>query len=341
MASLELFLEKSIPKSLKNKRVAGLFHPASVLKGFVHSLDYMVSKGVTFKALLGPQHGIKGETQDNMIEWEGYQHPNLKIPVYSLYGEFRKPTKKMLTDIDVVFIDLQDIGARYYTFIWSLFLCMERCEEMGIPVVVHNRPNPISCPGFTEGPILDLEYTSFVGLHSIPIRHSQTIGDLARQFKKERFPKVQLEILEMTNYLDRQWFDQTGLPWVLPSPNMPTIETAIIYPGQCLLEGTNLSEGRGTTRPFELFGAPFIDAEDLCKHLNSLKLPGLYFRPFWFIPTFHKWAGEICAGAQIHILNRDLVRSFDMTVEILKYCFQKYPKDFHWRTQEYEYEKKN
>ena len=183
-----------------------------------------------------------------------------------------------------------------------------------------------------------MNYTSFVGLHSIRTRHAKTIGELAVQFKEERFPKCELYVLGMEGYDKKMWYDQTGLPWILPSPNMPTLDTAIVYPGMCLFEATNVSEGRGTTRPFEIFGAPFIDAVKLCKYMNGLKLPGVYFRENYFQPTFHKGAGQICGGAQIHVLDRDKFRSFDMAVKLLQYIFNEYPNDFAWKQPPYEYE---
>jgi uncharacterized protein YbbC (DUF1343 family) len=214
---------------------------------------------------------------------------------------------------------------------------MKACEKLGVTVVVIYRPNPIGCH-LTEGPVLDLNYASFVGLYSIPVRHGKTIGELARQFQAECFPKTELFVLEMEGCQKNMWFDQTGLPWVMPSPNMPTLDTAIVYPGMCLFEATNVSEGRGTTRPFEIFGAPFIDAIELCGYLNGLKLPGVYFRENWFQPTFHKWAGEICGGAQFHILNRETFQPFDAAIRILHYLFHRYPGQFQWKQPPYEYE---
>ncbi len=328
------------PSSLRGKRVGAVLHPASIASDMRHSLQRLGEQnGSLFHlaALFGPQHGIKGHTQDNMIEWEGYIDPKLGIPVYSLYGEHREPTTSMLQGVEVLLVDLQDVGARYYTFIWTLFLCMKAAEKLGITVVVLDRPNPIGCH-MTEGPVLDLEYTSFVGLHSIPVRHGKTIGELAYQFKQERFPGVALEVLEMKNYRKDQWYDQTGLPWVIPSPNMPTLDTAIVYPGQCLLEATNISEGRGTTRPFEIFGAPFIDAEEFCNEMNALKLAGVFFREHWFQPTFHKWNGQMCGGAQMHVHDREIFEPFATSIAILRHLFHRYPGEFHWKQPPYEYE---
>ncbi len=333
-------IEQLWPQELKNARIGALLHPASILPNYQHTLDVLNEQnGKIFqlKALFGPQHGILGHTQDNMIEWEGYLDPELGIPVYSLYGEHRQPTKAMYEGLDAILVDLQDVGARYYTFIWSLYLCMKTAEETGIHIVVCDRPNPINSKD-KEGPILDLEYSSFVGLHSIPVRHGKNIGELAEQFKKECFPSVKLTVLEMENYDKSMWFDQTGLPWVLPSPNMPTLDTATVYPGMCLLEATNVSEGRGTTKPFELFGAPFIDANKFASYMNSQNFPGVIFREAYFQPTFHKGAGKICAGLQYHVLDRDIFRSFEVTISILRYLFHTYPEDFKWRTEAYEYE---
>ncbi len=332
-------LSQVFPPSLRGSRLGAVLHPASVDSSLRHTLDILLEHdGSLFRlsALFGPQHGIKGHTQDNMIEWEGYTDPRLGIPVYSLYGEHRKPTPSMLSGLDALFVDLQDVGARYYTFIWTLYLCMEACVEAGLPVIVVDRPNPIR--DISEGPVLDLEYKSFVGLHSIPVRHGKTIGELARQFKEECFPECELHVLEMEGYRKEMWFDETGLPWVMPSPNMPTLDTAIVYPGMCLFEATNVSEGRGTTRPFELFGAPFIRAEELCRYLNSLRLPGVFFRENYFQPTFHKGAGAICGGAQIHVLDRNTFLPFETAIRILRYLFERYPDDFKWKEPPYEYE---
>lgn len=334
-------LENLWPNSLKGLRVGALLHPASVACDLEHTLTRLQSaekKGL-FKltTLFGPQHGIHGHTQDNMIEWEGGRDEQTGLPVYSLYGELRKPSAAMLENLDVLFVDLQDVGARYYTFIWTLFLCMEAALEQGKTVVVADRPNPIG--NAVEGPILELDHSSFVGLWKIPVRHGRTIGELAEQFRDEAFPGLSVHVLPMNGYKPEMWWEDTGLPWVLPSPNMPTVDTAAVYPGMCLLEATNVSEGRGTTRPFEIFGAPFIDAAKLCAHMNALDLGGVHFRACHFQPTFHKWAGEFCNGAQIHVTDRAKLQPFRMTVEILRYLFKNHP-EFAWRTDPYEYEYK-
>lgn len=333
-------LSRLWPAPLRGKRIGAVLHPASIGSDLRHSQEKLLEhNGSLFQlsALFGPQHGIKGHTQDNMIEWEGYVDPKLGIPVYSLYGEHREPSQQMLQGLEGILVDLQDVGARYYTFIWTLYLCMKACEKAGIPVIVLDRPNPIGCH-ITEGPTLELDHTSFVGLHSIPVRHGKTIGELAWQFKAECFPSVQLHVLEMEGYTKNAWFDQTGLPWVIPSPNMPTLDTAIVYPGMCLYEATNVSEGRGTTRPFEIFGAPFIQAEEFCAHMNQLQLPGVYFREHWFQPTFHKWMGQLCGGTQMHITDREAFLPFETTIQSLRFLFHRYPCDFQWKQPPYEYE---
>jgi uncharacterized protein YbbC (DUF1343 family) len=328
------------PKELRGAKIGALLHPASVSFKLEHASKILERlNGDLFQlcALFGPQHGFLGQTQDNMIEWTSYKHPSLNIPVYSLYGDHREPTDEMLQDIDVFLIDLQDIGARYYTFIWTLYLCMRACQKRDVHVIVLDRPNPIN--GVTvEGPPIEKGYESFVGLHPIPIRHGKTIGELAIQFRAEAFSKCRLTVLPMKNWKRAMWFDQTGLPWVMPSPNIPTPDTATVYPGMCLLEGTNISEGRGTTRPFEIFGAPFMNPETTCRDLNNLKLPGVFFRENYFQPTFNKFAGELCGGAQIHVLDRNIYRSFQTGIEIIRSIRRLYPEKFAWKQPPYEYE---
>jgi uncharacterized protein YbbC (DUF1343 family) len=328
------------PEKLRGVRIGALLHPASVSHTLEHSsrtLERAHGKLFRLAAFFGPQHGFLGHTQDNMVEWQSYSHPRLAIPIYSLYGEHREPTSQMLRGLDALLIDLQDIGARYYTFIWTMYLAIKACEREGIAVVVLDRPNPIN--GLTtEGPLPDPTYRSFVGLHPLPVRYGQTIGELAGRFREEAFPKTDLHVLPMRGWERSMWFDQTGLPWVMPSPNMPSLETATVYPGMCLLEGTNISEGRGTTRPFETFGAPFVDAETFCQELNEVNLAGVYFRETYFLPTFHKFAGELCGGAQLHVTDRDRFQPFDTGVEIIRRLKKRYPNHFSWKQPPYEYE---
>jgi uncharacterized protein YbbC (DUF1343 family) len=251
----------------------------------------------------------------------------------------RKPFPEMLEDIDVMIIDLQDVGSRYYTFIWTMALVMEACEEMNKAVVVLDRPNPITGSDI-EGPVLKPEFSSFVGLRTLPVRHGMTIGEIGLYLKAAYYQDLDFFVIPMQGWKRGMWFDQTGLPWVLPSPNMPTLETATVYPGMCLFEGTNLSEGRGTTRPFEIFGAPFIDPDVLIKRLHDLRLPGTIFRPLHFLPTFQKHAGMLCGGAQIHITDKQRFRPFKTAAALLKTIFELYPKKFRWKKPPYEYEKK-
>lgn len=334
---LDLF-ERNWPKELKGSRVGLLVHPASVNRRLEHAINLFIkSRKLELKAIFGPQHGIYGETQDNMIEWEGFCDPQTGLPVYSLYGHTRRPTPQMLKEIDVMVIDMQDIGSRYYTFIWTMELCMQICLEMNKSVVVLDRPNPIG-GHLTEGPVLDMAYASFVGQRPLPIRHGMTIGEIGNYLKNEFYPSLDFHVITIQGWERKMWFDNTGLPWVMPSPNMPTLDTSTVYPGMCLLEGTNLSEGRGTTRPFEIFGAPFIEHEKLVKKLKEFKLSGVVFRPMYFQPTFQKYAGKLCGGAQIHIINREKFKPFKTGVAILKAVYDLYPKDFSWRQPPYEYE---
>ncbi|MBI5847623.1 MAG: DUF1343 domain-containing protein [Nitrospirae bacterium] len=332
-------IEKRWPAKFRSANIGLLLHPASITSNFSHSADTCFSsKKFSVSALFGPQHGIRGETQDNMIEWDSFRDKKTGIPVYSLYGTTRKPSPEMLSSIDIMVIDLQDVGARYYTFIWTMALVMEACQELNKMVVILDRPNPINGKAI-EGPVLKQKYTSFVGLQSLPIRHGMTIGEIGLYFREAFYNKLTFDIIPMLGWKRAMWFDETGLPWVLPSPNMPTLDTATVYPGMCLLEGTNISEGRGTTRPFEIFGAPFIDPEVLTTELRELRLPGLIFRPLHFIPTFQKHAGKLCGGAQIHLTDREKFKPFKTAVAILKTLHDLYPKKFRWNNPPYEYEK--
>lgn len=328
---------KAWPKKLKGARIGLVAHPASINSRLEHAADLLAHGAFELRAFFGPQHGIRGETQDNMVEWEGFRDKLTGLPVYSLYGKTRKPEPDMLKGLDALVIDMQDVGARYYTFIWTMELCMQACLEKGKSVVVFDRPNPIGGT-LTEGPVLETDYNSFVGLRPLPIRHGMTVGEIAEYLKTEYYQGLDLHVVPMTGWKREMWFDFTGLPWVLPSPNMPTLDTAVVYPGMCLLEGTMLSEGRGTTRPFEIFGAPYIRPEVLVKRLREFKLPGVIFRPMFFQPTFQKHSGKLCGGAQIHVTDRDKFRPFKTGVAILKAVHDLYPEDFLWKQPPYEYE---
>jgi uncharacterized protein YbbC (DUF1343 family) len=294
-------IANKIPKSLKGKRVGILCHAPSITGNFIHITElFYERKDFKMSAIFGPQHGLYGQTQDNMIEWTGNSHPLYKIPVFSLYGEHRKPTPEMLSNIDVLLIDLQDVGARLYTYVWTVKLCMEACSENNIPVFILDRPNPIGKLPY-DGPVLKKEYFTFVGGASIPLCHRMTLGEISLWMKEIYYPKCDLNIIWMKNWRRSMLFNETGLPWVLPSPNMPTLQTAVVYPGTVLIEALNISEGRGTTIPFELFGAPYINGELLKRNLENRKIGGCKFRVHNFIPTFNKYCGKLCEGVQIHV----------------------------------------
>jgi uncharacterized protein YbbC (DUF1343 family) len=263
----------------------------------------------------------------------------MDVPVYSLYGDTVKslsPTEEQLRGLDALVIDLQDVGSRYYTFPASMLLCFEAAARCGVATVVLDRPNPIGGE-VVEGPRLQPGFESFVGVHPVPVRHGLTIGELARLYQAERKIQGELRIVPCEGWRRVMHFDSTGLPWVLPSPNMPTLDTAFVYPGQCLLEGTNLSEGRGTTRPFELCGAPGIDSDALAERLNGERLPGIAFRPAWFRPTFHKHAGRDCGGVQLHVLDRQTFQPVRSGVAVLAAMRELAASTFDWRREPYEF----
>jgi uncharacterized protein YbbC (DUF1343 family) len=320
-SGLEIIMGK-FPSELKNKRIGILCHAPSITSDFIHITElFHISKDCTLSAIFGPQHGLFGETQDNMIEWTGHRHPYYRVPVFSLYGEHRKPTGNMLNEIDAFVVDLQDIGARLYTYVWTVKLCMEACSDAGIPVWILDRPNPVAAIDF-DGPVLKKEFYSFVGGASIPLCHRMTIGEIAMWIKATDVPKCDLRIIRMTGWKRSMMFDETGLPWVIPSPNMPTLSTAIVYPGMVLFEAMNISEGRGTTIPFELFGAPFIKPYELLKNIENRDIPGCRFRIHNFIPTFNKYSGKLCYGLQIHVTNIKEYMPVATAVEIIDAIFR-------------------
>lgn len=322
---------------LRRARLGLIAHPASVTADLLASVDALRTAGFEIRALFGPQHGMRGEKQDNMIESRHYLDPRLGIPVHSLYGEVRKPTPDMLDGLDAVLFDLQDVGTRVYTFVWTMILAMEACRDAGVEFVVLDRPNPVNGT-MREGPTLRSGFESFVGLHPLPLRHGLTVGEIAR-LANERFGiGCELDVVRCGNWLRADWFDATGLPFVPPSPNLPTLDSCTVYPGMVLLEGTNLSEGRGTTRPFEMFGAPYLDPYELVDNLARRDLPGVVFRPCLFEPTFQKHAGRLCGGAQLHVLDRSAFRPVATAVTILHTIRALAPAGFAWRTPPYEYE---
>jgi uncharacterized protein YbbC (DUF1343 family) len=322
---------------LKGLRLGVVCNHASIDRGFLHVIDRVAAcEGVTLAAIFGPQHGFRSDVQDNMVETPHRDDPRRRVPVYSLYSETREPTAEMLRGIDVLFIDLQDIGARIYTYIYTMANCMRAAARHGVAVVVSDRPNPIG--GAVEGARLQPGWESFVGQFPIPMRHGMTIGELALLFNDAFGIGASVEVVKMEGWTRDMYADATGLPWVMPSPNMPTLDTAIVYPGTVLFEGTMLSEGRGTTRPFELVGAPWIDAERFAGGMNSAGLDGAYFRSAGFEPTFQKHAKQPCGGCQIHVTDRDAFKPV-MTGVALIDMFRRFdPARFAWRRPPYEYE---
>ena len=322
---------------LRDARLGLIAHPASVTSDLTHAVDAILGAGYDLRAILGPQHGARGEKQDNMIESDHYTDPVTGLPVHSLYGEVRKPAPGMLDGLDALLFDLQDVGVRVYTFVWTMALAMEACAAAGIRFLVLDRPNPIG--GLKrEGPVLRAGYESFVGLHPIPLRHGLTCGEVARWLTRERGIACDLDVVRAHGWERRMSWADTGLPWVMPSPNLPTPESCLVYPGMVLLEGTNLSEGRGTARPFELFGAPWLDPTTLTTRLARARLPGVAFRPCHFEPTFQKHAGRLCGGAQLHVTDPDTFEPVRTAVEILAAARALAPHDFTWREPPYEYE---
>jgi uncharacterized protein YbbC (DUF1343 family) len=334
---VEVLLEKR-RDLIGGARVGAVVHPASVLSDLRHTVDALSGAGdFRLICLLGPQHGARGEKQDNMVESEFYRDPETGLPVHSLYGETRRPTEDMLKDIDVLLFDLQDAGTRVYTFIHTMAYCMEACARFDKRMIVLDRPNPVNGRQL-EGNLLDPEYSSFVGLYPIPMRHGMTTGELALLFNAEFGIHCDLTVVAMEGWRREYWFDQTGLPWVQPSPNLPTVDSAVVYPGSVLVEGTCLSEGRGTTRPFEMIGAPFINSRSYAARLNALDLPGVWFRPAYFQPTFQKWAGQMCGGVQIHVRDREIYEPYLTGIALLSAARALYPESFKWREPPYEYE---
>jgi uncharacterized protein YbbC (DUF1343 family) len=340
MAKVKLGLETLLESRLdvlKNQRVGLIVHPASINSQLEHTADlFFRHPAIHLTALFGPQHGIRGETQDNMIEWQSFRDSRTNLPAYSLYGETRRPTAEMLADVDVLVFDVQDVGTRVYTFIYTMALAMEAAREYGKRFIVLDRPNPINGVQI-EGNLHEPEFRSFVGMYPIPMRHGMTVGELALLFNQEYGIGCDLEVIQMEGWRREMYFDDTGLPWVLPSPNIPTLDTAIVYPGAVMIEGTEVSEGRGTTRPFEIIGAPYIEPYRLVGELQQVNLPGVIFRPMHFQPTFHKFAGEICGGLQMHVINRQTFKPVITSGAITSAIYRFYPENFNWKLPPYEY----
>jgi uncharacterized protein YbbC (DUF1343 family) len=323
--------------SFRGARLGLVCNQASVDHNYQHAADLLHQHPeLDLRALFGPQHGIRGDVQDNMIETEHGMDRKTGLPVHSLYSETREPTEAMLRDIDVVVFDMQDVGCRIYTFVYTLANCMRAAKKWGKRVVVCDRPNPIS-GAVISGNVLEPEYASFVGQFPIPTRHGMTVAELARMFKDHFNIRCELEVLSMEGWRREYWHDETDAPWVMPSPNMPTLNSATVFPGTVHFEGTQLSEGRGTTRPFELIGAPYIDPDAYAANLNALGFPGVFFRSCGFQPTFQKHAGVSCGGVQIHVKDRKSFEPVITGVALVKLAYDMYPDQFRWKDPPYEY----
>ncbi|AOC57974.1 exo-beta-N-acetylmuramidase NamZ family protein [Bacillus pumilus] len=314
---------------LKGKRVGLITNPTGIDANMKSSVDLLFEHpSIKLTALYGPEHGVRGDAQAGEGV-ESYTDEKTGLPVYSLYGKTRKPTPDMLKNVDVLLFDIQDVGARYYTYIYTMAYAMEAAKENNIPFVVLDRPNPIG--GLkVEGPVLEPEHASFVGLYPIPLRHGMTTGELAKFFNKEFHINADVTVIKMKNWKRSMTFDDTKLPFVLPSPNMPTVDSTFVYPATGLIEGTNVSEGRGTTKPFELIGAPYINSSELADHLNQLKLKGVQFRPVSFTPTFSKHAGKLSHGVQLYVTDRSSFEAVKTGLSIIKAIHDLYPKDFQF-----------
>ena len=333
---LERLLEE-VPVALRRARVGLICNQASVDHGFRHAADLVHSHtDINLRALFGPQHGIRGDVQDNMIETGHGVDRKTGLPVHSLYSETREPTDAMLQDIDALIFDMQDVGCRIYTFVYTLANCMRAARRLGKKVIVCDRPNPINGAGI-EGNILEPEYASFVGQFPLPTRHGMTVGELARMFNEHFNIGCDLEVIPMVGWKREFWHDDTNAPWVMPSPNMPTLDAATVFPGTVHFEGTQVSEGRGTTKPFELIGAPYIDPDDYADALNQLGLPGVFFRSCVFQPTFQKHCGVSCGGVQIHVTDRDSFKPWVTGIAMAKFAHDMYPNEFRWKEPPYEY----
>jgi uncharacterized protein YbbC (DUF1343 family) len=335
-SGLEVLLDRHL-SLLRGKRIGLLAHQASVTRDLSHAAPLLAGvRGTQLVRLFAPEHGLWGAAQDH-AEIATTTDPLTGLPVGSLYGERRAPAAEMLAGLDALVVDLQDVGARYYTFVWTLALAMHECGRAGVRVIVLDRPNPLGGER-VEGNIPDRAFASFVGLYPLPARHGFTIGELARRFIVEHGVRCDITVATMRGWQRRMLWEDTGLPWVPPSPNMPTPDTARVYPGACLIEGTNLSEGRGTTRPFEWIGAPYLDPHRYAEALNGLGLPGVRFRPARFIPTFHKWAGEPCGGVQLHVTDGKRFKPFLTGVAEILVARRQAPGAFQWKQPPYEFE---
>ncbi len=324
---------------LRGLRVGLVCNPTAVDRRLRHAADLLAAApGVRLTALFGPEHGVRGDVQ-YMARVDDGRDPATGLPVHSLYGaapESLRPGPSLLAGLDALVFDVQDVGSRYYTYQATMMLCMEAAAAARLRFVVLDRPNPIGGTQI-EGPALRPGFESFCGLHDLAVRHGMTVGELAALFREERRLDLDLEVVPCEGWRRRRPFEATGLPWVFPSPNMPTPDTALVYPGMCLLEGTNLSEGRGTTRPFHLLGAPWLDGRQLAHDLDAERLPGVRFRPVGFTPTWDKHAGKPCHGVELHVHDPEAFRPFRTGLACVAVARAQDPDRFAWREEAYEF----
>lgn len=326
---LEVLFEQQLDL-VAGRRVGLVASVSSVDRNLVSAVERLHRHpAVNLVALFGPEHGLRGEAQAGDYV-ETYMDRVTGLPVYSLYGPTQKPRPDMLQNLDVLVVDLQDGGIRFYTYLATLAYVMEAAAEQGLPVLVLDRPTPLGGLG-VEGPVSEAGYTSFVGPYPIPIRYGMTIGEIADLFNRAFHVGCELTVVPIVGWCRSLWFDQTGLPFVPPSPNLPALSAMTVYPGTCLVEGTTLSEGRGTTKPFEYIGAPWIEAEALTRTMNGLALPGVRFRPVYFAPTFSKHQGQPCQGVHIYVVDREVFRPVETGLHLLAQVKRMYPQHFGWR----------
>ncbi|PID75579.1 MAG: hypothetical protein CSB23_03150 [Deltaproteobacteria bacterium] len=336
-SGLEVFLD-SASYILSGERLGYLSNQASTTSQLVQGRYLLRQRfGPRLTTLFSPQHGFFAEKQDNMIESEHFVDSETRLPVYSLYGELRRPSPEMFENLDVLVVDLVDVGTRVYTFIYTLAYCLMTAAETGKRVIVLDRPNPVGGQR-VEGNILQDHLRSFVGMYPLPMRHGLTIGELARLMNSEFAIDADLTVVPLEGWSRDMYFADTGLPWVAPSPNMPSPACALVYPGQVLWEGTNVSEGRGTTQPFEFVGAPFWNQPEILDFLQATDLPGCYLRPIVFQPTSGKWAGQACKGFQVHVTDRDAFLPYRTSLALLQAAILLYPDAFAYKEPPYEYE---
>lgn len=337
---IRIGLEKILSEDLsllKNLRVGLICNQSSVNHQYEHAADlFQHHSEINLIKLFGPQHGIRGDVQDNMVETAHSFDETTGLPIYSLYSETRQPTEEMIADIDALVFDLQDIGGRVYTFIYTMANSMIACAKFGKKMIVLDRPNPIGGIA-VEGNLLEIGHESFVGQYPIPMRHGLTVGELAKLFNKEFNINCDLEVVTMDGWERSDYFDATDAPWMIPSPNMPTVDTTVVFPGTVFFEGTQVSEGRGTTRPFEMVGAPYINAKKYADALNALELSGVIFRAINFLPTFQKHAGQTCGGVFVHVLDREKFEPVISGLAMVKTVYDMYSDDFKWKNPPYEY----